>query len=392
MIRKIRISSLNALYKRYGPISLLWLGSTLFVFAAVILDQQFLVKGQCFGDYFGYNEWFSCWDGQWYNRIAEKGYSGEAHFFPLYPLLGAIVHKISKMNIEYSLLTVSLTASYSFSLVWRNYLERKSGNNALVITLGSALVLLWPASYFMRANYTESLYLLLAALFLLGMLEQKSVLWLVIICGLLTATRPNGIVCPLVLGIHCLFRTNARPYRHNLSLAVWATLASFWGLGAYMLYLAATYGDPLLWLKDANTWLGRDIIQNPIAYWSQIISLRPAWGFLFNGDIYRVHTYPFNLQNRVFMLTACAALIIGACKKWITREEFCFCLFTLMVVYYSSAQLWGGMPAIGRYCLALLPAFYVYARLLARTPLEIQLLVIGFCAAGLMLHTGLFLI
>lgn len=389
---------MKGLYGRYKAITILWLGSTLLVYAAAIIGRGFIIHNNYVPTNFGYTSWFSNWDGQWYNRIAEKGYFivdapglGPQAFYPLYPLLGSILHKISGVNIEYSMLAVSLAASFGFALVWKRYLESKCAGDVSIVMLGSAIVLLWPASYFLRVSYTESLYLLLLAIFFLGMLKRAPVLWLVFICGLLTATRPNGIICSVVLGIHCLLRESAWPYRHKIMLAAMATLASMWGLGLYMLYLGITTGNPFLSFEQQYIWRGWSIIQDdPISRLAQLISLRPAWGFLFNGDLGNTATYPFILQNKLLFLFACLALPIGAFKKWITKEELSFCLLTLVMVYYSNAQLWFGMVSIGRYCMALLPVFYVYARLLAHSSKEVQCLIISACAAFLSFHVGFF--
>lgn len=375
----------------------LWLLAGVLVVFSMSLSGYYLKPGGCTGHYFGYDSWYARWDGQWYNWIVDKGYHfpadpygyGPQVFFPLYPLLGKGVQWLSGWDSQISLLTVSWLASAIFSCLWVGYCHshpKKVPENAMA--LGLALILFWPAAYFLRVNYTESLYILGVALLFLGMARKWSLESLIFICGLITAIRPTGVVCVVVLVIHSWRRLKDKEFLPRAGLVMMIGLASAWGLYCYMLYLGIVFGDPINFYTRQSAWNFPGQGADPLQDWKTILTFRPVWGFLPDGGLQSVASYPYDLQNRVSWALAWIVLLFGICKRWLTLEEVAFCVMSLLLFYYFNSLR--GMNSIGRYVLTVLPLFPVMGRMMAVLPQAVQIGIIALFAALLFLNGGMF--
>jgi hypothetical protein len=376
----------------------LFLLSTALVFAAAPYSKQYFVSGTCTGHHFGYTTWFSNWDGQWYNQIVDDGYGysdeggySPVVFFPLYPLLGRVVHVVTRLRSEHSLLLVSSTAMVAFCCIWKSYVRShrhaisagKSGD-----LTGLALLLFWPNAMYFHLNYTESLYLLLLVLFFTGMARRWSLATLVVICGLLTATRPTGIICCAVMAVHTLRRLKHMAFAKRLLISAGIGLVSAWGLYAYMLFLHESYGSAFLFATKQAAWNGGSTQNTFFLRWRETLTFRPAWGFLVDGSLTEVHSYAWNVINRGFWLLAWLPLGIGAIRRWLSLEEILFCVLSLLFFYYLKST--HNMESVGRYLLSVIPLFVVLGRLLKKLPVTFQSGIFAILGMLLFVHTGLY--
>lgn len=385
-------------FKPYIAPILLFLFSSLLVVVGAKFGLAFLQKGTCTGHYLGYSSWFSNWDGQWYQYIFEHGYyyKGDTGgydpkvFFPLYAIIGYFVRAITGLSGELLPVVVSWWAGAIFSCAWVHYASErlKKPIDSPIVILSLALILFWPTSYFMRAAYTESLFLALLAFFFLGLTKRWPIYVLILICGLITAARPTGIICCATLALHVWLRLKDKPLILRAAFAIATGIISAWGLYGYMLYLAVDFHDPFLFASIQKAWnygMPSDIF---FQRWQEMLSLKPLWGFLINGSLQSIHGYPWNAANRLLPLLFIAALIIGIRKRWLTIEEVVFCVLSLAMIYYFGAPK--NMESMGRYSLTLIPLFLIIARLvIMRTPA----LCMGiFAALGglLFFYSGLF--
>jgi len=107
------------------------------------------------------------WDGQWYLRIAERGYYADdasAAFLPAYP---SVIHIVSFLTFGDALLAGCLVswASFAGALVLLAAIFRDELGDEYAVAL--LLVVAFPTAFFFHAVYTESFFLLctLAAFF-----------------------------------------------------------------------------------------------------------------------------------------------------------------------------------------------------------------------------------
>src|SRR5258706_4280596 len=139
---------------------------------------------------------FANWDGRWYVRIAAVGYEwkddGQLHsagFFPLYPIAIAAASRVTSLPPGFSGQLVSL-GCLLFAVVLLSRLANEEGFDGLSTIQA---LLFFPASFFFVCVYSESLFLLCTAGFILGLRRGRpltAALW-----GFLAAlTRPSGIV------------------------------------------------------------------------------------------------------------------------------------------------------------------------------------------------------
>ena len=189
------------------------------------------------------------WDGFWYRYIAEHGYgaptpSVDAAFFPLYPLAIKAVAFVVR-DFQVASLLVSNGSLIAGMLILRALLrlDYEELTTRRVITF----LMFSPASFFLSAAYTESMFLLLSVGALFAARRQK---WFVSgICGaLLTATRPPGvlIIAPLLAEHFVQWRDDRaalrRVFRPTLLFLGLVPL----GLALYFLYWYILRGDWLL--------------------------------------------------------------------------------------------------------------------------------------------------
>jgi hypothetical protein len=380
----------------YATYMLLYAISGLVVLMGAGIGRHFFIPGTCTGHNFGFEAWFANWDGQWYNAILDHGYSddegggfGSHVFFPLYPLLGAALQRLTGLGGELSLCLTSWLALLGLCLAWRHYAaahpKPATAENGYI---GLALLLFWPCAYFLRVDYTESLYLGLLVVFFLGIFRKWRFTYLVIICGLLTATRPTGILCNVVLLLHAWRRLEPHAFFSRSFRSLLLAAASAWGLAAYMGYEYLAFGDATLFLTKQIAW---SYGESPWIFFERLpemLSLRPVWNFLENGDWARPHTYPWIIQNHITFALAALLTAYGIIRRWLTPEETLYCCLSLALFYYYKAPF--HMEAMGRYILSVLPIYLVFARILCALPAGTGMAVVALSACILFLHTGLY--
>ena len=190
------------------------------------------------------------WDSVWFLRIAEHGYGAypnDTAFFPLYPALVGALGRVLLGHYVLAGILVSLAAGLAaFALLYRLAEPRLGADGARRAVL---YVALFPASLFLQAVYSESLYLLLAlAVFVLaerGRLPEASVL-----AGLAVLTRPSAVAIVPALA---LLAWRARRTRGLAALAFAPAV-----FAVYPLLLWWRIGEPFAFLSAQGHW-GREL-------------------------------------------------------------------------------------------------------------------------------------
>ena len=143
------------------------------------------------------------WDGTWYLRIAEEGYTGAPQealrFFPLYPTGGRLVgYLLLGRSWIALLLLANVGALAAAALVRRLTLEL--GGDEVTATRAAWLLLLTPASFVLVWAYSEAVFLVAAAGALLAM--RRRAWWWVAGLGMAAAlTRPVGVLLALAVAV-----------------------------------------------------------------------------------------------------------------------------------------------------------------------------------------------
>jgi hypothetical protein len=248
--------------------------------------------------YARYGRQFTSWDGYRYEEIIDEGYvyhqpfqaeadrknpqpmidvggperrSKNVVWYPLYPLLASGLMTYVPISSTLALTVVSWTCCLLGSIVTFLYARRYYFFRAERMRLPGdsvwpnltahdsaaiwavAVLLFGPCSIFLYANFTESLFVLLLALFLYCLQERW---WwrAAIVAGFASATRSQGVLFGPILGLTFLLRGTPRPFLKRVALTPILGLVSGLGLACYMLFLYQEFGDPLAFMHAQRYW------------------------------------------------------------------------------------------------------------------------------------------
>lgn len=313
-------------------------------------------------------------DGEHFIAIAQFGYQQYTQaFFPLYPKLISLFingasDPISSAAINGLFIsTVSLTVAliYLYKLIKLDYSSKFS--------LGVILILLvFPASFYFNAVYSESLFLMLVVLSFY-FFRTKSFFWAFIFGYLACLTRVFGIL------IFFSFLIEIFIYKIPFKKSFWVFLIPL-GLLTYMTYLYFSIGDPLAFY-NLQLIVGeqhqRGIVLTPqilYRYWKIIIDNHELSPF-FTTVLFELAT------GVVFFLLP----LIGLVKK--VRLSYIFFAF----FGYLLPTIQGSFSSLPRYVLILFPSFMILGLLVQKLPLPLKIGLGIMSILLLIIETSLFL-
>jgi hypothetical protein len=267
--------------------------------------------------------------GKWYKQIATEGYEYDPDkntniaYFPLYPLLGRAVMRVTGLRPEAALLIVSnLSLLLALAMLAFYIRDRYPDAPTNLADYAVAAAALFPTGCFYRFAYSESTFLCLAILAMYTMVRRWP-LWVIsLVIGLATAARPVGVALLTPFAIHIVrrayhgeasVRQRADPHRPEARasgvvadgsceareseastsgsgqsrvvpprsrfglVCAWLVLflpLACWGLGVFIYYQYRTFGEPLAFVKVQKNW------GEPIPWRDKAIALamlKPAW-------------------------------------------------------------------------------------------------------------------
>lgn len=348
---------------------------------------------------------FANWDGLWYVRIVEHGYDydpsthSSVAFFPAYPLLGNWVRAASAMSASAALLMlshVSLAAAAGVLSIYASHAQTESSEEVIWGGLSFAPLWLafWPTGVFLRMTYSESLFLLLVLLCMLG-IQRRWPLWLgALIAGAAMATRSVGIALLLPLAWDW-WRRSGGPLRFGLKAALFGPLAC-WGLIAYMLYLYVAFGDPFVFVKTQQHWAMRPDLPWP-GKLRELLTLEPVWSlYVPSSPAYwakhdSLVSSAFSLQfwNPIYFI-ACALLVVwGTYKHWLTAPEILLSAGMLAIPYLTQSYRMM-MLGHGRFTCVVFPMYLVLGRGLRYFPPTVSAVICVLIGVQLFYWSALF--
>jgi len=179
-----------------------------------------------------YLKFLSNWDGVIYLKIASSGYAkfNLINFFPFYPLIVSLVHKIIPSLLESGLLISWISyvgALYFYIKIVRYYFLQLTKREIVQATL---LFAVFPSAIFMLGTFTEGLFAFLALASFYYSLKNQ---WIKasLLIALATATRINGIFL-VALMVLILWKNKLPKLKIILSAEIGVI-----GLLSYMIYL-----------------------------------------------------------------------------------------------------------------------------------------------------------
>ena len=313
--------------------------SRLLVIGVILLSKMIFIPGQ-FSHPGGLLSILTHWDGGWYLRIAEEGYSftpgkpSSIGFFPLYPLLiwllALVLQSAPLAAVVISNCCLLAAALFLNALVRLDYRDQAISCAAVMLLMFS------PVSFFFSSAYSESTFLL----FSIGaFLAARRGYWLVAcLCGgALAATRNVGVLIAIPLFLEYVRQvwkpgSGLKPFL-TPRILLFALIPL--GLGLFLLFNYVKFGDPFAYVKATAVW-GRYFV--------------PPWRTLAGAR----HFPAFYLW--LFGGTLAAAILawVGAFFLKI-RDSYVVWAGLLLAVYLCGNSL----EAIPRYLSVLFPLFIV---------------------------------
>lgn len=195
------------------------------------------------------------WDGRWYLEIVRNGYpdvippdityfqlEARAAFFPVYPWLVRIVDIVLPGGDTLAALFTNFVLG-AVAVVLVGLLTRR------LFTVGAAaramtLFAVFPGSYVLSFAYAEATLIVIAALCLLFLMEER---WLLagLMAALGTGTRPNGIALVAACVVAAALAIRRRRQWGSLIAVVLAPI----GFIGFQLYVDARAGERGAWFR-----------------------------------------------------------------------------------------------------------------------------------------------
>lgn len=291
-------------------------------------------------------------DGVHYLTISEKGYLGTGliqAFFPLYPLLIALINPLFNNYLASGLILSHLFALFSF---YAFYALVKMDFGKKIAWWSLIFFAFFVSSFYLRSFYGESLFMtLLFASFLAA--KSKKYLLAGILGFFLSSTRVIGIF--ILPSLWLLIYLNDK---ENYQAYLQVSLSAF-GLLAYMIYLKWQFGD-FLYFFTLQEQFGASR-QSSLVTYPQVI-------YRYLKIFYTVR--PFDLKYYAYVqefILSVASLVLLIMAGWQsfkskTLQILPYLLFALLA--YFLPTLTGNFSSMPRYILACFPIFIYLAQIL----------------------------
>lgn len=366
------------------------------------LTSGIVVLGASFGHQFvapwgdsprrNFHEAFSGGDGGWYKSIAAAGYTYDSAqqsstaFFPLFPLLGRGMMRLTSVGPAWALLIVSHACLAAAFVVAAVYLGgRRPVPDRTTISLTLLALGLMPFTFFFRMSYSESTFLLLTLLFLLGFQRDWPLPAIAVIAGLASAARPVGVGLLLPLLIYAWRRSPSR--RAFIARAALSAPLACWGLFAYAAFLHVQFGEPLAFARTQIHWgtPAPSLASKMFA----LLSYQPIWEIFLCQPVAGWSVFAWEQVNPIYFAVAVALILFGAWLGRLNAYETSLAAMLLLIPYLTRAYE-SHMSSFARFAAVVFPVYLVLGEGLARLPPAVSAALFGICTFFLGVYSALF--
>lgn len=340
----------------------------LFVWLAVWFGNNHLTHDPFFPVRGGVGEtWFggwARWDAEWYRTIVREGYvyypdvQSSVAFWPSYPMM------VKAFSWAFPSIYITGTVVTAISGATAMVLLRKWTASFLspsVAITAVVVMCVFPYSWYLYgAVYADALFLA-TALGAFVLVERDRMFWAGVVGILATAGRPSGLIVGVVLVLRVIERRNtangatgllARFDPRGMTRADAPVLLSWLGVGGWIAYLWARFGDPLLFVKVESSWQQ---------------GAGPATWFKFRIFDELVHrTFAWSTIGHVVhgLVVTGALLLLPRITRRFGWSYMLYSAGLIALPMLGTKDFLGG----GRYMLGAFPCFVVIAELLVDRP------------------------
>jgi Gpi18-like mannosyltransferase len=371
--------------RSYFAALLILLGSRLIVGLAVVFSSQFVQQspGVSTDPSPRWYRYLLRWDGAWYLKIANEGYSSyngndlvqqSMAFPPLYPLISRAVAVTIGISNGASLLLVANISIVIAVLLTFKLVKEEFGDETALYTV--AALSFFPTSLFFSAGYTESLALLLIVSGFL-LLKKKRYILASVFFSLTLATRPTSVVLLPAL-MWELWREFSNDFRRFATMGASCLIIATAGVWMYMIYLWVVFNRPFAALTSHRAWHG----SGSTSEFFQILTLQP---FKHLADVLESGPFPIPLVPWFFLLFV---LLLAFFHKRLPTSYVLYAIGVLLVPYVvASGNI--GLGSFTRYQLLAFPIFIIIGQQF-KSWRWLRLSIIGLFAALLFMYTAFF--
>lgn len=313
-------------------------------------------------------------DGEHFISIAYFGYQElQQAFFPLYPklitlgmfFLGKTLEAGARIGYFISAISFPVALIFLYKLIKIDY----SGKFALGVI---ALLLLYPASFYFNAVYSESLFLALISISFFSFRKEKY-FWASFFGFFAALTRVFGVL------LFFSFLIEVFLFKIPIKKVYWIILIPA-GLALYMGYLYISTGDPFAFY-NLQLVVGEQH-QRGIVLFPQVVYRYLKIIFTADSITPILTTVLFEFAAGIVFI---ALPIIGYFKK-VRLSYIFFCLIGFML-----PTIQGSFSSLPRYVLVLFPSFIILGLLIKTLPIWLKILLGSLSTILLVIETTLFL-
>jgi len=329
-------------------IFIVWRGS-LFLLDFMSMSLTHEITNNPYKDYQAYPQkeryfldgWFR-WDSGWYKRIAERGYfiegsQSDVAFFPAFPYLSRYLGYIVGSHFLAGFLISNFSTLFGIFFMYLIALSMTDEERARRSVI---LLLLFPASFFLSAYYTEGLFLL-AITGSTYFFFRRNFLISSLFGMLAMLTRSTGIILFISFAIYLGYRIYKKQERFSPDMLFLLLIPS--GLLIFMGMLWYQVSDPFAFSKYQAGW-GRHFV---FPLFTPILELyRVKWSFP-RDEV--------NMQRLLDSITSIIFLLIAVIMI-VRRYHPVLWMIVLFGVLMPLST--GRVLSMMRFCTVLFPAFY----------------------------------
>jgi hypothetical protein len=340
-----------------------------------------------------FNTWGN-WDGAWYIRIAGHGYAvadNSAAFSPLLPLLVRGLGTVLGGAYLIAGMIIALAAYFAAMVVLFKFVQLDLGPRVAFWSV--VLISVFPTAFFFQAVYTEAPFLLLTLACLYW--SRTGRWWLAGLAGLLAVlTRTSAVLLVVPMAVYYFTERGWSWRRADRRLAALALVPV--GLGLWIAYQAAAFGQPLLFMHAQTHWR-RALALPLVAPWRATVTAVQGARQLLSGQ--SAHAY-FAIQPGGHMVgtaienIALFLLLGGVVALFVyglRRLPAALSAWTLMAAGYPLLYPVRYVPlsSYARFVLVTFPLFVALAVLCENRP-RLRTAFVALFAVGSIVLTGMF--
>jgi hypothetical protein len=234
-------------------------------------------------------------------------------------------------------------------------------------------------------TYSESTFLLICLLFLLGTQRGWPLLGVAFLAGLASASRPVGVGLLLPLLLYAWHRSPS--CRAFLGRAALAIPVGCWGLLAYAAYLKANFSDPLAFARTQQHW--GSPVPSLETKMSALLSYEPIWQNFLREPIADWSVFTWELVNPIYFVATAALVVWGTWRARLNAYEAALGGVLLLIPYVTRACEMN-MASTARFAAVVFPIYLVLGESLARLPPIVSVGLLGISAFFLGAFSALF--